>query len=87
MNLETLIIELKKEYKNLAENEKIVPMKVIDNFLSKKDLKENEYIELKDKIIEIAGKSDIFWAYSQLEISKKDFKNLIQELENERNKI
>lgn len=77
------IMGLKKEYQDLLENEKIVPKKIIEKFLDKrKDLDEEEYIELKDEIIETLGNnSDIFWSYSQSEISKEDFKTMIEELE------
>lgn len=77
------IMGLKKEYQDLLENEKIVPKKIVEKFLDKrKDLDEEEYIELKDEIIETLGNnSDIFWSYSQSEISKEDFKTMIEELE------
>lgn len=77
------IMGLKKEYQDLPENEKIVPKKIVEKFLDKrKDLDEEEYIELKDEIIETLGNnSDIFWSYSQSEISKEDFKTMIEELE------
>jgi hypothetical protein len=77
------IMGLKKEYQDLPENEKIVPKKIVEKFLDKrKDLDEEEYIELKDEIIETLGNnSDIFWSYSQSEISKEDFETMIEELE------
>ena len=77
------IMGLKKEYQDLPENEKIVPMTLIEKFLDKrKDLKEDEYIELKDEIVETLGdNSDMFWNYSQLGISKEMFGIIIEELE------
>lgn len=77
------IMGLKKEYQDLPENKKIVPMELVEKFLDKrKDLKEDEYIELKDEIIETLGdNSDMFWNYSQLEISKEMFGIIIEELE------
>ena len=66
----------------MSEDEKIVMMELVKKFLDKrKDLKEDEYIELKDEIIETLGEnSDIFWNYSQLEISKEMFGIIIEEL-------
>ena len=77
------IMGLKKEYQDLSENKKIVPMELVEKFLDKrKDLKEDEYIELKDEIVETLGdNSDMFWNYSQLEISKEMFGIIIEELE------
>lgn len=77
------IMGLRKEHQDLPEKEKIVLMELVEKFLDKrKDLKEEEYIELKDEIIETLGNnSDIFWAYSQSKISKEDFKTMIEELE------
>ena len=77
------IMGLKKEYQDLSENEKIVPMQLIEKFLDKrKDLNEEEYIELKDEIVEtLADNSDMFWNYSQLEITKEMFGIIIEELE------
>lgn len=77
------IMGLKKEYQDLPKDEKIVPMEIIEEFLNKrKDLDEEEYINLKDEIVKILGEnSDIFWAYSQSEISREDFGTMIDELE------
>lgn len=77
------IMGLKKEYQDLSENKKIVPMELVEKFLDKrKDLKEDEYIKLKDEIVKTLGEnSDIFWAYSQSEISREDFGTMIDELE------
>ena len=77
------IMGLKKEHQHLPEDEKIVPMEIVEKFLEKrKDLDEEEYIELKDEIIKTLGEnSDVFWAYSQSEISREDFKTMIDELE------
>lgn len=77
------IMGLNKEYQDLPEDEKIVPMALIEKFLDKrKVLKEDEYIELKDEIVETLGNnSDMFWNYSQLEISKEMFEIIIKELE------
>lgn len=74
---------LKKEHQDLPENEKIVPTEIVEKFLEKrKDLKEDEYIALKDEIIKTLGEnSDVFWAYSQSEISREDFGTMIDELE------
>ena len=67
----------------MPEDEKIVPMEIVEKFLEKrKDLDEEEYIKLKDEIIKTLGEnSDVFWAYSQSEISREDFKTMIDELE------
>lgn len=72
-----------KEYQDLPKDKKIVPMELVEKFLDKrKDLNEEEYIELKDKIVETLGNnSDIFWFYSQSEISREDFETMIKELE------
>lgn len=77
------IMGLEKEYQDLSANEKIVPMQLVEKFLDKrKDLKEEEYIKLKDEIVETLGNnSDMFWNYSQLEISKEMFGITIEELE------
>lgn len=77
------IMGLKKEHQDLLEDKKIVPMELVEKFLEKrKDLKEDEYINLKDEIVKTLGEnSDIFWAYSQSKISKEDFKTMIEELE------
>ena len=77
------IMGLKKEYQDLPKDEKIVPMEIIEEFLNKrKDLDEEEYINLKDEIVKILGEnSDIFWAYSQSEISREDFGTMIDEFE------
>lgn len=77
------IMGLKKEYQDLSENKKIVPTELIEKFLDRrKDLKEDEYIKLKDEIVKTFGEnSDIFWAYSQSEISREDFGTMIDELE------
>ena len=77
------IMGLKKEHQDLPEDEKIVPMELVEKFLDKrKDLKEDEYIELKDEIVETLGDiSDMFWNYSQLGISKEMFGIIIEELE------
>lgn len=77
------IMGLKKEYQDLSENKKIVPMELVEKFLDKrKNLKEDEYIKLKDEIVKTLGEnSDIFWAYSQSEISREDFGTMIDELE------
>ena len=77
------IMGLKKEHQDLPEDEKIVVMELVEKFLDKrKDLKEDEYIKLKDEIIETLGNnSDMFWNYSQLEISKEMFGIIIEELE------
>lgn len=77
------IMGLKKEYQDLSEDKKIVPLELIEKFLDKrKDLNEEEYIELKDEIVETLGdNSDMFWNYSQLEISKEMFGAMIDELE------
>jgi hypothetical protein len=77
------IMGLKKEYQDLSENKKIVPTELIEKFLDRrKDLKEDEYIKLKDEIVKTLGEnSDIFWAYSQSEISREDFGTMIDELE------
>lgn len=77
------IMGLKKEHQDLPEDEKIVPMELVEKFLDKrKDLKEDEYIELKDEIVETLGdNSDMFWNYSQLGISKEMFGIIIEELE------
>lgn len=77
------IMGLKKEHQDLPEDEKIVPMEIVEKFLEKrKDLDEEEYIKLKDEIIKTLGEnSDVFWAYSQSEISGEDFKTMIDELE------
>ena len=74
---------LKKEHQDLPEDEKIVMMELVEKFLDKrKDLKEDEYIKLKDEIVKTLGEnSDVFWAYSQSEISRKDFETMIDELE------
>ena len=77
------IMGLKKEYQDLSEDGRIVLMELIERFLDKrKDLKEDEYIKLKDEIVKTLGEnSDIFWAYSQSEISREDFGTMIDELE------
>lgn len=77
------IMGLKKVYQDLPKDEKIVPMEIIEEFLNKrKDLDEEEYINLKDEIIKTLGEnSDIFWSYSQSEISKEMFGIIIKELE------
>lgn len=77
------IMGLRKEYQDLSENKKIVMMELVEKFLDKrKDLKEDEYIELKDEIVETLGdNSDMFWNYSQLEISREDFRIMIDDLE------
>ena len=77
------IMGLKKEYQDLSEDEKIVPMELVEKFLDvRKDLKEDEYVELKDEIVETLGdNSDIFGNYSQLGISKEMFGIIIEELE------
>ena len=77
------IMGLKKEHQDLPEDEKIVPMELVEKFLDKrKDLKEDEYIELKDEIVETLGdNSYMFWNYSQLGISKEMFGIIIEELE------
>ena len=77
------IMGLRKEHQDLPEDEKIVPMEIVEKFLEKrKDLDEEEYIKLKDEIIKTLGEnSDVFWAYSQSEISREDFKTMIDELE------
>lgn len=77
------IMGLKKEHQDLPKDEKIVPMEIVEKFLEKrKDLDEEEYIKLKDEIIKTLGEnSDVFWAYSQSEISREDFKTMIDELE------
>ena len=77
------IMGLKKEHQDLPEDEKIVPMEIVEKFLEKrKDLDEEEYIKLKDEIVETLGdNSDMFWNYSQSEISKEMFGIIIEELE------
>ena len=77
------IMGLKKEHQDLLEDKKIVMMELVEKFLEKrKDLKEDKYINLKDEIVKTLGEnSDIFWAYSQSEISKEDFGTMIDELE------
>lgn len=77
------IMGLKKEHQDLPEDEKIVPMELVEKFLDKrKGLAEEEYINLKDEIVKTLGEnSDVFWAYSQSEISKEDFGAMIDELE------
>ena len=77
------IMGLRKEHQDLPKDKKIVPMEIIEEFLNKrKDLDEEEYINLKDEIIETLGdNSDMFWNYSQLEISKEMFGIIIEELE------
>ena len=77
------IMGLKKEHQDLPEDEKIVPLELVEKFLDKrKDLNEEEYIELKDEIVETLGdNSDMFWNYSQLGISKEMFGIIIEELE------
>ena len=77
------IMGLRKEHQDLPKDKKIVPTEIIEGFLNKrKDLDEEEYIALKDEIIKTLGEnSDVFWAYSQSEISKEDFKTMIEELE------
>ena len=74
---------LKKEHQDLPEDEKIVMMELVEKFLDKrKDLNEEEYINLKDEIVKTLGEnSDVFWAYSQSEISREDFGTMIDELE------
>ena len=73
------IMGLKKEHQDLPEDEKIVPMELVDK---RKGLAEEEYINLKDEIVKTLGEnSDVFWAYSQSEISKEDFGAMIDELE------
>lgn len=58
-------------------------MEIIEEFLNKrKDLDEEEYINLKDEIVETLGNnSDMFWNYSQSGISKEMFEIIIEELE------
>ena len=77
------IMGLKKEHQDLPKDEKKVMMELVEKFLDKrKDLKEDEYIESKDEIVETLGdNSDMFWNYSQLGISKEMFGIVIEELE------
>lgn len=77
------IMGLRKEHQDLPKSEKIVMMELVEKFLDKrKDLDEEEYIKLKDEIIKTLGEnSDVFWAYSQSEISRGDFGTMIEELE------